>query len=93
MSQPDTADVPPEAITKVKASAVCRDVLGHLREANAIATEIAEATGRQRSDVSRRLLELRKLGCVELLSDEDANAYRLYGITERGEAALEVVGE
>lgn len=64
-------------------------VMRRLAESPAIPKEIKTETDRPYSRVSDAVDALREQGLVELLVPEDQSKGRLYGLTDRGEAAWE----
>ncbi|MDY7082843.1 MAG: winged helix-turn-helix domain-containing protein [Halobacteria archaeon] len=64
-------------------------VVEKLSDGPAIPKQIKEETDRPYSRISDALNDLRENDIVELLVSEDQKKGRLYGLTERGETALE----
>lgn len=66
-------------------------VLGRLADSPATPSRISEDTGIAVTHVSRSLRALRERGLVELLVPEERRKGRVYGITEEGREAWELI--
>lgn len=77
----------------VVASTKREAVLRALAEDPATPSTIAESRGLRIGNVSRALSDMREEGLVELLVPEGRRKGRIYGITDAGEAAEELLDE
>lgn len=66
-----------------------KQVLRRLTKGSAIPAQIREDTGQEYSRITEAANSLRDRGLVELLVPDDTKRGRMYGITDRGEAAWE----
>jgi DNA-binding MarR family transcriptional regulator len=88
-----THEVDGELLATVSASEVRQDILQTLLENNTqTPSDLADATGRHISKVSRALSELRDAGGVELLVPDDTKRGRVYGPTDAGRAVVNTLG-
>jgi len=88
----DATDANGELMASVLGSTYRRQVVESLRaDGPATPSQLEERTGVDISHMSRALGDLREVGGVELLVPEDTKKGRLYGLTEAGREAAEVV--
>jgi DNA-binding transcriptional ArsR family regulator len=87
----ELSDVDGALLAALKAGEYRRRVVAQLQSAPQTPTELAAAEGMDLSHVSRALGELREHDAVTLLVPEETKKGRVYGLTDDGEAAAEVV--
>lgn len=88
----DATDANGELMASLIGSTYRRRVVESLRAGGpATPSQLERRTGVDISHMSRALQQLREVGGVELLVPEDTKKGRLYGLTDEGREAAEVV--
>lgn len=87
----DDNDTNWDDVSFIISSAYRREVMYALDEGPATPSSIAESTEYDISHVSRALRSLRERELTELLVPEGRKKGRIYGATEHGEKAVEVI--